>query len=212
MTCRRRAAVSGCKDAFRQYTGSAQVLCGQAAGFCMSLRGAKRRGNPFLLRQHITKSNTLGKYGKAANLPWHHVLAHAGTRQVSACHCVLAPAHTCPPSACHCEERSDVAIRTPCSEAEREAILWANTKSTANLPEQQSACQVFLRGRGLPRQCAHWLAMTCRRQRRVSGCKNVGRNDMQKAAAFLRMQGSNSQKAATCSRTHCRANPTPPGV
>ena len=26
---------------------------------------------------------------------------------------------------------------------------------------------------GLPRQCAHWLAMTCRRQRRVSGCKDV---------------------------------------
>ena len=101
---------------------------------------------------------------------------------------------------------------SPCSGAEREAILWANTKSITNLPEQQSACQVFLRGRGLPRQCAHWFAMTCRRQRRVSGCKNVGRNDMQKAAAFLRMQGSNSQKAATCSRTHCRANPTPPGV
>ena len=30
----------------------------------MSLRGAKRRGNPFLLRQHITKSNTLGEYEK----------------------------------------------------------------------------------------------------------------------------------------------------
>ena len=73
--------------------------------FSMSLRGAKRRGNPLLLRQHITKSNTLGKYGKAANLPWQHVLAHADTRQVIAYHCVLAPAHTCPPSACHCEER-----------------------------------------------------------------------------------------------------------
>ena len=42
---------------------------------------------------------------------------------------------------------------------------------------------------GLPRQCAHWLAMTCRRQRRVSGCKNVGRNDMQKAETCLRVQG-----------------------
>ena len=54
MTCRRRWRVSSCKDAFRQYTGSAQVLCGQAASFCMSLRGAKRRGNPHLLRQHKT--------------------------------------------------------------------------------------------------------------------------------------------------------------
>ena len=33
---------------------------------------------------------------------------------------------------------------------------------------------------GLPRQCAHWLAMTCRRQKRVSGCKDVARNAMQK--------------------------------
>ena len=119
----------------------------------------------------------------------HCVFAHAGTRQVIAYHCVLAPAHICPPSACHCEERSDVAIRSPCSGAEREAILWANTKSITNLPEQQSACQVFLRGRGLPHQCAHWFAMTCRRQRRVSRCKNVGRNDMQKAEALLRLQG-----------------------
>ena len=128
--------VSGCKDAFRQYTGSAQVLCGQAAGFCMSLRGAKRRGNPFLLRQHITKSNTLGKYGKAANLPWHHVLAHAGTRQVSACHCVLAPAHTCHVSACHCEERSDVAIRFSCGSTNRKAILPGEYGKAANLPWQ----------------------------------------------------------------------------
>ena len=34
------------------------------ASFCMSLRGAKRRGNPLLLRQYITKSNTLGEYEK----------------------------------------------------------------------------------------------------------------------------------------------------
>ena len=33
---------------------------------------------------------------------------------------------------------------------------------------------------GLPHQCAHWFAMTCRRQKRVCGCKDVVRNDMQK--------------------------------
>ena len=33
---------------------------------------------------------------------------------------------------------------------------------------------------GLPRQCAHWLAMTCRRQKGVCGCKDVARNAMQK--------------------------------
>ena len=46
------------------------------ASLCMSLRGAQRRGNPYSLRQHKTKSNTLGKSEKrhefaqtAANLP-----------------------------------------------------------------------------------------------------------------------------------------------
>ena len=40
-----------------------------------------------LLRQHKTKSNTLGKYGKAANLPRESVVAVADTPHVSACHC-----------------------------------------------------------------------------------------------------------------------------
>ena len=32
------------------------------ASFCMSLRGAKRRGNPFSLRQGIAESSTSGEY------------------------------------------------------------------------------------------------------------------------------------------------------
>ena len=47
--------VAGAKAIFRQYTGSALVLCGHAASFSMSLRGAKRRDNPHLLRQHKAK-------------------------------------------------------------------------------------------------------------------------------------------------------------
>ena len=37
---------------------------GHAANFCMSLRGAERRGNPYSLQYHKTKRNTLGKYEK----------------------------------------------------------------------------------------------------------------------------------------------------
>ena len=80
------------------------------ANFCLSLRGAKRRGNPF-----------------------------------------------------------------SCGSTNRKAILWANTKSTANLPQWQQTFQVFLRGNGLPHQCAHWFAMTCRRKRRCCGCKDAFR-------------------------------------
>ena len=92
-------------------------------------------------------------------------------------------------SACHCEERSDVAIRTPCSSTKRKAILKANTESVTDLPEVAQTCQVSLRGNGLPHQCAHWFAMTCKRQRRGCGCKGVFCNDMQKAGAWLRVQG-----------------------
>ena len=34
----------------------------------LSLRGAKRRGNPFSLRQHMAKGNTLGEYGKVLRI------------------------------------------------------------------------------------------------------------------------------------------------
>ena len=51
---------------------AAPVPCNRrgVAVFSMSLRGAKRRGNPYSLRQCKTRSNTLGEYGKVhTNLP-----------------------------------------------------------------------------------------------------------------------------------------------
>ena len=149
MTCRRRAAVSGCKDAFRQYPGSAPWQTQTPGKFLPVIARSEATRQSVLLRQHKTKSNTLGKYGKAANLPRESVVAVADTPHVSACHCepvrtlvwqsvllrqrktksntlgkygkaanlpresVVADADTPHVSACHCEERSDVAIRTP---------------------------------------------------------------------------------------------------
>ena len=46
-------------------------------------------------------------------------------------------------------------------------------KNATNSPKHQPICQAFLRGRGLPHQCAHWFAMTCKRRVRVSECKAV---------------------------------------
>ena len=71
----------------------------------------------------------------------------------------------------------------------RKAILWANTESVTNLPKQQPTCPVSLRRRGLPHQCAHWFAMTCRNLPGVCGCKNVVHNDMLKTGTRLRMHG-----------------------
>ena len=41
----------------------------------------------------------------------------------------------------------------------------------------------------MPRQCAHWLAMTYRRQKGVCVCKDVARNAMLKEEARQRLQG-----------------------
>ena len=185
-------------------------LCGHAACFCMSLRGAQRRGNPFSLQYSITESSTLGEYEKyyefalgstslhtqAPGKSLHVIARSAATWQSASCRntwqasstwgqtrrsckfalsaaicfvlpqgkriatpvcalvrndmqktgtrseckavlpskpaggcgfChwanVLANADTQQISACHCEERSDVAIRSPCSTASQKAVL-----------------------------------------------------------------------------------------
>ena len=182
----------------------------------MSLRGAKRRGNPYSLRQHKAKRNYSRRIRKScgfalgiANLP-----SFSAGKRIAAPVCALVRndmqktetrlrvqrrfsgstpavpwfyADTRQVTACHCEERSDVAIRTPCSSTKRKAILWANTESVTDLPEVAQTCQVFLRGNGLPHQCAHWFAMTCKRQRRGCGCKGVFCNDMQKTGRCQRL-------------------------
>ena len=144
----------------------------------LSLRGAERRGNPLSCGRTKRKGNTFGEYAPSAHFPWYYVLATADARQISAC---------------HCEERSDAAIRSPAVGQNRKAILWANTESVTNLPKQQPTCPVSLRRRGLPHQCAHWFAMTCRNLPGVCGCKNVVHNDMQKTGACQRVQGGGAR-------------------
>ena len=81
MTCRRRWRVSGCKDVCAMTCRNMRRECdckgvssstpavrsctrAHLPTFCMSLRGAKRRGNPFSLQWGRTKSNTLGEYAR----------------------------------------------------------------------------------------------------------------------------------------------------
>ena len=62
---------------------------------------------------------------------------------------------------------------SPAAGHDRKQYFGRIRKSATDLPKVVPTCQVSLRGRGLPHQCAHWFAMTCRRQRRVCGCKAV---------------------------------------
>ena len=84
-----------------------------------------------LARNDMLKTDALLRMqgGGARVLP-RKVLANADTRQVSACRCELRSCNRRNgfPSACHCEERSDGAIRSPCSTTSQKAVLWANTK------------------------------------------------------------------------------------
>ena len=102
-------------------------------------------------------------------------------------------------STCHCEERSDVAIRNPAEGHSKIAVLRANSLGVTNWPKVVPTCQAPLRG---PR---HWFAMTCRRQRRVCGCKAVGRNDMLKVVTRLRLQGGLARGVRKNLPRGCRA-------
>ncbi len=68
-----------------------------------------------------------------------------------------------------------MAIRSPCSTTSQKAVLWANTKKCYEFAQKRIYRCLSLRGCGLPHQCAHWFAMTCKRRVRVSECKAVGR-------------------------------------
>ena len=190
-----------------------------AANFWMSLRGAKRRGNPHLLRQGMTESSTLGESEKCyefalriANLQ----SFSAGTR-IAAPVCALVRNDMLKEEACvrlqgrlargHAETwqvcagqgRNDMQRTDRCSRLQgrfpavppgkrrHAANFWMSLRGAerrgnphllrqgmtesstlgeygkvhTNLPQRQPTCQVFLRGRGLPHQCAHWFAMTC---------------------------------------------------
>ena len=167
-----QSASPAAAQAKRNYSRRIRRSCGFALGITNlpSFSAGKRIAAPVcaLVRNDMQKTGACQrmqvggheeKCVDGSGFTWYNVLAYADTQQVSAC---------------HCEERSDVAIRTPCSSTKRKAILKANTESVTDLPEVAQTCQVFLRGNGLPHQCAHWFAMTCRRRVRVSECKSVG--------------------------------------
>ena len=114
---------------------------------------------------------------------------HVSARGCGLPHQCLATAGALPSSACHCEERSDVAIRTPAAAHSGELRLRQIRKASRIRPNCCHLARFLCGENGLPHQCAHWFAMTCKRRMRVCGCKNVGRNDMLKTVACQRLQG-----------------------
>ena len=105
---------------------------------------------------------------------------------------VLVTAATRHVSACHCEERGG-------RPATRQSVLLAAVQNKKQHLRRirsgdefaLSAADFFppLQGRGLPRQCAPWLAMTCRRRWRFCGCKAVRREGCAERRTYVRVQG-----------------------
>ena len=102
-------------------------------------------------------------------------------------------------SACHCEERSDVAIRSPRSNAKWEAAPKANpqlfrirpsSSQLARLSCGEADCHTSDTG--------HWFAMTCKRLAGVYGCKGVFRREWGHV-----VHGCGDAKAGRVSAYHC---------
>ncbi len=167
--------------------------------FCMSLRGAGQPPRDVAIRSPCSgterKAILWANTKSTTNLPWHHVLAHADTRQISAC---------------HCEERSDVAIRF--------SLQWDRTRSNT-LGEYARRNEFALSPTGLQRFSAGTRIATPRRPKvrhaprrpKASGgatlpwgssprkgCPFAGphalaRNDMQKTETCQRVQERRTQ-------------------
>ena len=76
-------------------------------------------------RGYVCKDvSAMDTLGRGRGLPWHYVAAEA-----DACHV----------SACHCEERSDVAIRSPCGSTWQRVVPKANPQLVRIRP---SSCQL----------------------------------------------------------------------
>ena len=62
---------------------------------------------------------------------------------------------------------------TPAAVHGRKQRLRRIRKASRICPNSSQLAKFPCGENGLPRQCAHWLAMTCRRQWRVCGCKDL---------------------------------------
>ena len=169
-----QSASPAAAQAKRNYSRRIRRSCGFALGITNlpSFSAGKRIAAPVcaLVRNDMQKTGACQrmqvggheeKCVDGSGFTWYNVLAYADTQQVSAC---------------HCEERSDVAIRTPCSSTKRKAILKANTEK----------CYGFALG------IANLLGFPAGTRIAAPVCALV-RNDMQKTEALLRLQGCVSQ-------------------
>ena len=98
---------------------------------------------------------------------------NADTFPPFACHCAPARcyANTWQIFACHCEERSDVAIRSPAAARNEKQYFGRIRKARRICPNSSQLARLLCGENGLPRQCAHWLAMTCRRKDVCAGAR-----------------------------------------
>ena len=99
---------------------------------------------------------------------------------------VLANADRLQVTACHCEERSDAAIRIPAEILGKQVLLRANSWRFSYSPKVVLCVLRCRKENGLPHQCAHWFAMTCRRRAGVRGCKDAVHDDRQKTGTRSR--------------------------
>ena len=166
------------KTVFRQHTASVLALCGQAASYCMSLRGAKRRDNPLSCGRTKRKAILWANTESVTDFPWESVVAHADSYMFL-----------------HVIARSGATWQSasPAVAQSRKQHLRRIRESVTNLPKQQRTCQASLRGKRIATPVCALVRNDMQKEGRVRGCKDGVRNDMLKAGRRARVRGRGSQ-------------------
>ena len=198
------------------------------ASFCMSLRGAKRRGNPFSLRQGIAESSTLGEYERGCEFA---MAPRSCTRRHPASFCMslrgakrrgnpyslrqgIAESSTSGEYERGCEfamAARSCTRRHPASfcMSLRGAKRRGNPFSLRRGIAESSTLGEYERGCGFARSRASLPGFSAGKRIATPVCALV-RNDMQKAGTCARVQGRGARKV--CRRqgvsTGARTSPT----
>ncbi len=174
MTCRRKDVCAGARPFGAQGVRN--------AGACRRVQGrppiviarSEATGQSVTLRQDMAKGNTLGEYERCCGFAQSiaNLLAFPAGTRIAAPVCALVrndmqKTGTCsrvqgrPPIVIARSEATGQSA-SPAGKPDKLAAVWVNSLDIAYSPKVLLAVMLRCKENGLPHQCAHWFAMTCK--------------------------------------------------
>ena len=141
-------------------------LCGHAACFCISLRGAQRRGNPFSLQYSIAESSTSGEYAAVYKFAQKRIYRCLSLRGRGLPHLVAPKSAMSSPQSppCPAPAKGQSRATLPWVSFPHKACRFAGSRGYAvrRPAGEQRSLGAPLPAKGHPlRGPMHWFAMTC---------------------------------------------------